>query len=147
MPGDKSGRLAVLDASVAIRWLVPEDGSADAVALMNEGYSWIAPRLIISEIAATLRRKVVADGMRVADAIQAIDAFKMAISSNVVELARDEELIPEALALALSIGHKLPDCLYLALAERDGAALATADKSLSRIASMREVAVLFIPRA
>lgn len=38
------------------------------------------------------------------------------------------------MSLALSLRHKVPDCLYLALAQREGAALATADATLQRLA-------------
>ncbi len=61
--------------------------------------------------------------------------------------AEDETLILTALALALTAESNLPDCLYLALAEREGAALATADRALARLAERRNVNVHFIPSA
>jgi predicted nucleic acid-binding protein len=53
----------------------------------------------------------------------------------------DDRVVAQALRLALSLGHKVPDCLYLALAEREGASLATADARLARLAASRGVRV------
>ncbi|GAC1522907.1 MAG: hypothetical protein NVS2B3_18760 [Vulcanimicrobiaceae bacterium] len=97
-----------------------------------------------------MRRKVIARDLRVEDAVLATDAFKAAIVDDLIDLidlSKDEELVAEALVLALSLGHKLPDCMYLALAERNGAAIATADEALAKIASAREIAVHFVPSA
>ena len=40
----------------------------------------------------------------------------------------DDELVRGAFALALSLGHEVSDCVYLALAIELGASLATADR-------------------
>jgi len=61
-----------------------------------------------------------------------------------LQFADDEKLIASALRLSLSLGHKVPDCLYLALAEREAATLVTADRVLVGIARRREVHVLLL---
>lgn len=53
----------------------------------------------------------------------------------------------DALNLALSLRHKLHDYLYLALAEREGALLASADRKLLTLARRRGVDVAAIPSA
>jgi predicted nucleic acid-binding protein len=59
MPGgDPEVRLAVVDASVVVRWIVPEQGAIEALALLARPIDWIAPRLMLTEVAAALRRKV-----------------------------------------------------------------------------------------
>jgi len=40
--------LVVLDASIAVRWLVIEQGSMEAVALLQRRARWIAPRLLLT---------------------------------------------------------------------------------------------------
>jgi predicted nucleic acid-binding protein len=65
----------------------------------------------------------------------------------VIRLIEDERVVAQALRLALSLGHKVPDCLYLALAEREGAGLATADARLARLAVSRGVRVHRVPHA
>lgn len=141
------GTLAVLDASVAVRWLVPEIGSKEAAALMERPIAWIAPQLLITEFSAALRRKVVGNELRVEHAVQAIVILKQAVVDGIIELANDDDLVPAALMLALTLNHKLPDCMYLALAERDGAAIATADLALARCAEQRGASVFVIPSA
>jgi len=66
---------AVLDASIAVRWLVPEVGSNAAVALIEKPISWIAPRLLVTEVAAALRRKTEAGELRAELALQAVETL------------------------------------------------------------------------
>ena len=49
--------------------------------------------------------------------------------------------------LSTSLDHKVPDCLYLALTERYGAAIATADVKLARLARSRGVEVMRVRHA
>lgn len=134
----------VLDASVAVRWLVPERGSEVAADLMQRPISWTAPHLLVIEVTAALRRKVVASELRIEQASQALGILLQAIDSGVVDLAADETLALSALQSAVLLKHKVPDCLYLALAQREGAALATADTTLARLAEDQGVAVLMV---
>lgn len=47
----------VVDASVAVKWLVAEEGSDAADRLLTDGDDLYAPRLMASEVAKTLWRK------------------------------------------------------------------------------------------
>jgi len=59
MPGAEArGATAVLDASVAVRWVVQERGSEEAADLLARPIGWMAPRLMLTEVAAALRRPV-----------------------------------------------------------------------------------------
>jgi predicted nucleic acid-binding protein len=147
MPGVEPVRSAILDASVAMRWIVPEVGSEHAVELLSQPIAWKAPRLMMTEVAAALRRKVAGDDLRAEQAIDALDALLAAVADGTVQLAEDETLIAAALTLALTSGHRVPDCLYLAIAERDGAALATADRRLEALARERGVSTMLVPSA
>lgn len=146
LPADQP-RPVVLDASVAVRWVVSEKGSDEAAALLDHEFCWLAPRLLLTEVASALRRKAAEGEIGRATASQALDALLQAIADGVVRLAEDERLVAQALLLALSLQHKLPDCLYLALAEREGAALATADTRLGRLAYSRGLTVFQVPHA
>lgn len=147
MPAGDPPTTIVVDASVAVRWVVPERGSAAAAALLDEPRTWLAPRLLITEVASALRRKVAGRELTAPVAIGALAAIVDAVRDGVIRLADDEDLAGSALALALALERKLPDCMYLALAEREGAALATADKALALMARRRGVAVLTVPSA
>ena len=145
MPAAETLRAVVLDASVAVRWVIEEDGSAEAVILLNQEIGWIAPRLLLTEVASALRRKVADGAVEAALAGQALDTLLQAVADGIVHLADDERIVSQALLLAISLEHKLPDCMYLALAEREGAAIATADVRLARLARGRNVDVLVVP--
>ena len=58
MPAGDLPTTVVVDASVAVRWVVPERGSDAAAALLEEPRTWLAPRLLMTEVASALRRKV-----------------------------------------------------------------------------------------
>jgi predicted nucleic acid-binding protein len=147
MRGVERVRAAVLDASVAVRWIVPEVGSDDAIELLSQPIAWMAPRLMVTEVAAALRRKVAGDELRPEQAIDALGALLTAVADGTVQLAEDETIAAAALTLALTSGHRVPDCLYLAVAEREGAALATADQRLEALARQRGVPTMLVPSA
>ena len=145
MPPVETLRPVVLDASVAVRWVIEEEGSVEAAILLDQEIGWIAPRLLLTEVASALRRKVADGAVAAALAGQALDTLLQAVADGIVHLADDERIVSQALLLAISLEHKLPDCLYLALAEREGAAIATADVRLARLARARNVDVLLVP--
>jgi len=145
MPPADAQQLVVLDASVAVRWVVEEEGSVEAAALLEQELSWITPRLLLTEVTSALRRKVADSVLAPAVAGQALDVLLQAVADGVIRLIDDERIIGQALLLAMSLQHKVPDCLYLALAEREGAAIATADDRLSRLARSRAVRVWQVP--
>jgi predicted nucleic acid-binding protein len=137
----------VVDASVVMRWIVPEKGASEALALLGRSIDWIAPRLMLSEVASALRRKVMAGELTAGLAAQGLDFVLGIVARGVLRLHRDETVLRSALALAIAHQHKVPDCLYLALAEDTGAGLATADLRLSEIARTRQVRILLVPSA
>ena len=145
MPGaDVSPLATVLDASVAVRWLVTEHGSADAAALLKRPTRWIAPRLMLTEVAGALHRKVVAGKLREMLASEALKELLGAVGAGEIRLAQDERVLVAAFALARLLKHRVPDCVYLALAEDEGAGLATADQALAALAQQRGIATTFI---
>jgi predicted nucleic acid-binding protein len=148
MPGAEAAPpVVVLDASVAVRWVVPEVGSEEADELLRRPLSWITPRLMLSEVSSALRRKAAAGELRVEHAAEALDTVLSAVASGTIRLADDEDLVAPALMMALSLGHTVPDCLYLVLAEREGAGLATADRKLGALARRRGIVAHLVPSA
>lgn len=147
MPPADAVQVVVLDASVAVRWVVDEAGSDEAAVLLERDVAWITPRLLLTEAASALRRKVADKALAPEAAAQSLDALLQAIADGVIRLVEDERVIAPALLLAVSLQHKVPDCVYLALAEREGAGIATADDRLARLARSRGVDVLHVPHA
>jgi predicted nucleic acid-binding protein len=117
----------VVDASVAIKWLVDEAGSDAAASL--KGADLAAPALIRIEVANVLRtlsaRKSIAAGV-------AIDLFALFQTAPVVVVEHDDALERRALELAIVLGHPVYDCLYLALAERMGVRMVSSDVKFVR---------------
>ncbi len=146
MPGAEVVPLAtVLDASVAVRWLVTEEGSDEAAALLSRPTRWIAPRLMLTEVAGALHRKVVAGRLREVLAAEALEHLLTVTAQGAIRLAEDERIIAAALMLATFVKHPVADCVYLALAEDEGAALVTADRQLAEIARQRGMSCVLVP--
>jgi predicted nucleic acid-binding protein len=115
----------VVDASVAAKWVLDEDGSERANALRTEG-GLIAPSLVAAEIGNALW-KAVRRGLALrADALVAMEAALLPFDA----LVANEELHIRALELAIDLSHPIYDCFYLALAEREGAPIVSADAKL-----------------
>jgi predicted nucleic acid-binding protein len=148
MPGaDIDFRLAVVDASVVVRWLVPEEGAVEAVALLAQPIDWIAPRLLLTEVASALRRKVESKELSKELALQGLDFVFGAMGRGALRLHRDEAVIRAALNMAFAYRHKVADCLYLALADHADAAIVTADRRLNDVAIAHRLRTLLLPSA
>ena len=80
---------------------------------------------MLVEAAAALRRKVADQELSAVTGTAALRSLGDAAREGTIRLADDEQLVTEAFLLAVELGHKVPDCIYLALAEREGCALAT----------------------
>ena len=113
----------VVDASVALKWLVEEEGSAAAAALLD-GRTLFAPALIHVEVANALWRMMRVG--RLSDE-EAADALSLMDRAPLRRRVEDRALTAEALRLARLLDHPVYDCLYLALAIEVGAPVITAD--------------------
>ena len=113
----------VVDASVAVKWLVEEEHSDAADRLLGGNHELFAPRLMASEVGNALWRKVRMGELERSRA----GALAAAISEMAVRWTEDEEVGPDAVRLSLALNRPVYDCVYLALAHRLGATLVTAD--------------------
>jgi len=120
--------MIVVDASVAVKWLLPEPGDAAAQELLASEERLVAPSLIRTEVAAALARRARFREIEPHDAETAMGLWLQTLRDGVIGLVADEADLVAALGLAMELSHPLQDCLYLALAERLGAPLVTADK-------------------
>ena len=117
----------VVDASVAVKWLVKEEGSDRAEALKSENLH--APSLIRIEVANVLRTLATSGRLEDAEALQALD---LVLDAPVRLYEPTDALMRGALAFALRLKHPIYDCLYLALAVDLGTRLVTADRRFHR---------------
>lgn len=117
----------VVDASIAMKWLVEEADTGAAVTLLVRDLA--APALLRIEVANALRTAVSKEAMARARAMALLDRLHAA---PVAILPDDDALERRALEIALDLGHPVYDCVYLALGERTGRLLVTADARLLR---------------
>lgn len=117
----------VIDASVAIKWVVEEKGTAEALLLL-ERRLLSAPDLLITECANVLWKKTKRGELSEEEARLAARLIQRAE----VELLPTRNLMEGALELAVALDHAAYDCVYLALALENGWPFVTADGSLIR---------------
>lgn len=114
----------VVDASVAIKWFVPEIHSAAAVRLLNTELILSAPDLIAPEFGNTIWKKVRRQEITPEEAAEILIAF----AGAGVDTYPSDILLPSAFRLALALDRTVYDSLYLALAVAQDCALVTADQ-------------------
>lgn len=118
---------AVIDASVAIKWVVPETGTEQALKLLERG-GLVAPDLLFAECANILWKKTRSGELQKSEALIAARLIEQAP----VEIAPTREHFVTATEFALALDHPAYDCIYLALAASRKSKLITADERLIR---------------
>jgi len=124
--------VTVVDASVAVKWYLPETGSSEAGSLLSSSEPLFAPLLIKIEVTAAILRKYRNDEITEKRAVAACDEWLTALADDTITLIPDEELFPEARLLAVELRHAFQDCLYLACANRMKRPLLTADATFAK---------------
>jgi predicted nucleic acid-binding protein len=115
----------VVDAGVAVLWVLEQNGSQRALALRSER-PLIAPSLIVAEIGNAIWKAARRGEVSREHGLTAIKATLSAFA----QLVPMEDLHLRALELSILIDHAIYDCLYLALAERERAPLICMDGPL-----------------
>jgi predicted nucleic acid-binding protein len=115
----------VIDASIAIKWVVEEDGTELALALRQHA-RLVAPDLIIPECSNILWKKVQRKELSKNEALIAARLLQ----SAEIELIPARALMESATRLAIELDHPAYDCIYLALAVEMGCRFVTADQRL-----------------
>lgn len=119
----------VIDASVAMKWIVKEKHFEEAGLYLLKQNDLFAPDLIKHEIANAIVKKV-----RISE-IEAKNgwiSYQNLFQFKILELIRMEDVIERAYILAVTIKHSFYDCIYLAAAEKIKAEVVTADQKFYR---------------
>lgn len=124
-------KTAVVDASVAVKWLLRQPKSDRAYAAIKR-FKLIAPSLILAEVGNALWKYRRADMMPVEAVDAALDGFE---SSFFESVPIDEATTAHALKIAMDLDHPIYDCYYLSLSKRYDIPLITDDSKLARRAS------------
>ncbi|MDE0031295.1 MAG: type II toxin-antitoxin system VapC family toxin [Deltaproteobacteria bacterium] len=125
-------RLTV-DASVVVKWFVPEPAHREARLLLAPRFQLYAPALVLVEFANTIWKKA-ARG-EVADSQPYFE--ELASLSRILVLHDDAGLLGRATEIAIDLHHPIYDCLYLACAEVADSDLITADRRFAVKAARR----------
>jgi predicted nucleic acid-binding protein len=117
----------VVDASVAIKWVLPENLSSGALALRKR-YALAAPDIIHAECANVLWKRTRSGEIAAEDSEEALDLLR----GTDIHLLSSSEISPDALRLARDLDHPVYDCLYLYAAQVLQTVLVTADSRFVR---------------
>ena len=119
----------VVDASAAARWFLPETLTDRARRILTGGEALIAPEIAPVEI-MNVAWKRLARGQITPE--QAEDICRR-VTQPFSALIPLRELWARAGEIMLAVNYPVYDCLYLALAEAEGAPLVTADARLAAL--------------
>src|ERR671918_63748 len=117
--------MIIVDASVAVKWVVSESGSIEAAALLDQRRLG-APTLWLSEACNALWAKVMRHQLMPEEARG--QAAELA-DAPVVPIPLPG-LLPVAMRLALELEHPIYDCFYLSAAMQRDTHVVTADRRL-----------------
>jgi predicted nucleic acid-binding protein len=117
----------VIDASIAVKWVVEEPGTPEALALRQKA-KLIAPELLIAECANILWKKFRRKELLKEEALLAARLLQGAE----IELLPTRSLFEATTRMSIEIDHPAYDCLYLALAVERECPFVTADERFLR---------------
>jgi predicted nucleic acid-binding protein len=122
----------VLDSSVAFKWEVKEAGSVKAARLRDETrrgfHQLIAPDVFSAELAHAMTRAERQGRVSRAHGW----GLLLGILADAPTFYPYPPLVPRAYAVSSAYRIGIYDCFYVALAEREGCSLVTADDRLVR---------------
>lgn len=128
----------VIDASVAIKWVVPENLRDQALTLLDDTSLLEAPDLLYPELSNVAWKKVRRGEMSHRQATLTVQSIQRFIAVTHPSPA----LTQRALEMAFILDHPVYDCFYLACAEQGDGVLITADNRLCATVSGSEFAPL-----
>lgn len=118
--------IVVADASVAIKWFLPEEGSDDAARLLASDAEFHAPDSLRLDLAGLLQRRE----MRGEIAAGHARGIARELDRMVAGWHPSAELLGAAYAEAMARRHPVADLVYFELSKRLRAPLITANRAL-----------------
>ena len=119
--------MIVVDASVAVKWFLPEPGEEAARKLLSGDEQLLAPALIRMEVTGAIIRRFRQGDLSEQRARDGTQAWESMLQRGALHLVPDTEVFDDAVEMAFLARHTLADCLYLAVAKRLDAPIITAD--------------------
>ena len=116
----------VVDASVAVKWFVPENLTEAALSILRDDHELLVPDLLWPEFANILWKKA-RRGELTSDEVTQILSVCREVPFEVVD---SKSLIETALQIAIAVDRTVYDSVYLALAVERDCVVLTADRRL-----------------
>lgn len=113
----------VVDASLVIKWFIPEIHSEAARRWLEAPHDYLAPDLLFSEAGNAVWKKVRRKELEEIEGRQLVTD----LAHVAVETVPTRSLVEDALGLALTAGVTVYDAMYLALAVRLETEVVTGD--------------------
>ena len=121
----------VVDASLVIKWFIPEIHSEAARRWLDASHEYVAPDLLFSEAGNAVCKKVRRTELGADEARQLV----VELAHVAVETVATRDLLHDALLLALAADVTVYDAMYLTLAVRlDTEVITGDDRFAARIA-------------
>jgi predicted nucleic acid-binding protein len=121
-------KVFVVDASLVVKWFVPEVHSVAARKWLDASHDYIAPDLIFPEVGNALWKKVRKGELSPEETQRLVSD----LSTVGVEAVSMRSLVPDAYALAVRTGITVYDATYLTLAVRLETQVVTGDERFAR---------------
>ena len=115
----------VVDASVAAKWVLHEADSEAARRIVEQA-RLMAPDLLWAELGSLLWRRQRKGELTAAQSREML----LTLRAFPIRTHGMFPLLPLALEIAMTIGHSVYDCVYLALADEENCRVVTADRRL-----------------
>ena len=124
--------MIVIDANVAIKWIIKQPLRERALAILSRPDSLVAPAMFVAEVSTAVWQYVRA-GQIVADQARQGLSF---IMNQIALFEDDADLAEQALTIGMQLNYAPYDCFYVVSAMRRRVPFVTADRRLiNRLAS------------
>jgi predicted nucleic acid-binding protein len=126
-PSATTGQVLIPDASVGVKWCLPEPDSVSAARLLKPWFELHVPSYFFTEAASVLQRKVAID--RTLSETECLNALRLLEMIPMTPHAT-EGILENALRHGIRYRRPVYDSLYLVLAAAVGGRVVTGDRRL-----------------
>jgi predicted nucleic acid-binding protein len=118
----------VVDASVAVKWFLPELDSEAACRLRDPSHKLLAPDYLWLEVNSVVCQRIQKKQILPEEGLQILPELKR----FAIQLFPSADLLHSATHMAIETSTSFYDCLYLSLAVSQNAQMVTADRRFCR---------------